>query len=237
MERDITVALKSLKQKMDKMPEKNGKASRYKKELEELIELFTNLKIPPVFKERYEEMIKRGTELNQGDNYRNIKKIDNFLPACFSLYFDIKGELIPIINKMIYSFMLTGILFVVVSMIMSLILKSTLFILTSAIFIGPLIIGIRGLSKSSGRGVVIGQVLIEFSTMVGLVGAIFGVTAVIKFSGFVNALIKQMGLTATGSLQLIFGIIVIIFPVLSIALVVISRYYSKLYKKYKKIFA
>lgn len=236
MEKDLTQSFKALKQKLEKIPGNNGKVIRYIRELTELIDTFSNMKIPAEHKERYEDLLKRGNELNEGENYRNIKKIENFLPRCFLLNYEIKGEIDGIMKKLIYSFLLTSILFILVSMVMSFILTSQLFVLTTVIFVGPIYAGIKGLQKGKGRGATIGLVLIEFSPFLGLIGIYFMVTAIPKLGIFIRGILDQYKIAASSGSFIIVGIILILFLFACVGLVAISWYYRKNYKKYKKIF-
>jgi hypothetical protein len=229
MEKGLVGMLKKLQSNLEKITEKNGKKIRYIKEISELIEMYSKLEIPEQYSKEYSELLKKGSELNEGDNFRNIKKMDKFLPNCFYLYYSIIGELDTTMNKMMYSFLITGILFILSS------IPLYPFWLT-AIFIPTMLIGVLGLRKRTSRGLVIGKVLIDFSTFTGFFGLVSVLAGMSNYNGFLNGLLshyKSAGVSFTKTTMTIF---IIVYAFIEIGLIVVSLFNSKYYKKYRKIF-
>lgn len=229
MEKNLVSLLKGLNKKLENVSNKSGKKLRYVKELNELIDIYSSLKIPTEYANEYEELIKKGTELNEGENYRNIKKIEKFLPMCFYLYYEIRGEAKQITRQMGYLFFIVTILFLIVSFPLYPFYMTILFVI-------PIFIGLRGLSKGQGRGLIIGITTIEFFTLTGMLALYVIVSAIPHFTKFLDALAKQYSrngmLITTASMN----IFVIIYTLLVIALIIVSIFTVRYSSKYKKMF-
>lgn len=229
MEKDLVVLLKNLMKKMENVSSKNGKKIRYVKELNELISMFSGFKIPDEFKEKYSELLVKGTELNEGENYRNIKMIEKFLPRCFYFYYEVRGEANHIMRKLSYAFVITCILFLPVAFPIFPPLLTIVFIL-------PMFIGIRGLRKGLLRGLTIGMTLIEFSLLTGLIGLYLIFQGLSNYHKFLEGLVEiynKNGLSLTTSNMNLFVIIYVLFVV---ALIGTSIYTIIFSRKYKRIF-
>lgn len=229
MEKNLVTLLKDLKKNLENIPAKNGKKIRYIKELNQLIEMYSGLKIEKQHAEKYGDLVKRGIELNEGDNYRNIKKIEKLLPLSFCLYYEIKGQTSSIMKKLSYSFFLTCILFVLVSF-------PTLPPLVTILFVAPMYIGIRGLSKGMARGLAIGMSVIEFSALVGVMTFSLIMQALPKYGKFVNGLVTRYSNERVHISTTSMGMIVAVYGLLALALIGSSAYNIYYYYKYKRIF-
>jgi hypothetical protein len=229
MEKGLVGILKNLQKNLEKIQGKNGKKLRYLKEIGELVVMYSNLVVTEEFSEKYKELIKRGSELNEGENFRNIKKMDKFLPDCFYLYYSIKGELDIIMKKLMYSFFVTAILF----MITAFPLYPTLLTL---IFVPTMYIGVKGLTKRSARGLTVGRALIEFSTLTGFIAIAFVVIAIPKFNTFLDGLVKHyksIGINLSTSAM---TMCVAFYVLIAIGLAAVSLYNSYYYRRFKKLF-
>lgn len=229
MEKNLVSVLNVLKQKLESIPAKNSKKTKYVKDLNKLIMLFSDLKIPEKYSEKYQELIKRGNEFNVGENYRNIKKIEIFLPNCFYFYYEIREEIRPIMLKMSISYVISCILFLIVGF--------PLFVqsfgpIIALIFIVPMFIGIRGMSKGSERSVSVGLSTTEMGILTSVISLsilFYGCIEIYpKFSKMIVDLYKISYGTA--------GIAIMVYGVLSLALLGISCYNIIFTYKYKKIF-
>jgi hypothetical protein len=229
MGKNLVTLLKDLKNKLEKIPVKDGKKIRYVKELNELIELYSKLEITTEYSEKYNNIIKQATVLNEGENYRNIKKIEKLLGVSYYVYYEIKGEVYVIMKKLSYSFIITCILFLFVAF-------PVLPPLITVLFIAPMYMGVRGLSKRLATGLTLGMSVIEFSSLVSIMTMVLLIQALPRYNNFINELItkysnKNITISTTSM-----NIIVIIYCICTISLAVTSIYNIYHYYKYKKIF-
>lgn len=229
MEKNLVNELNVLKQKLESIPGKNSRKTKYVKDLNRLITLFSELKIPEEYSEKYQEFIKRAKEFNVGENYRNIKKIEVFLPNCFYFYFEVKKEIRPILLKMSISYVISSILFLIVGFPL---FVQTFGPIIGLVFIVPMFIGIRGMSKGIERSVSIGLAVTEMGILTSIISIsilFYGCIEIYpKFSKMVMDLYKVSYGTA--------GIAIIVYGILSLALLIMACYNIVFTYKYKKIF-
>lgn len=235
MEKSLVFLLKDLKITLEKIQVKNTKVTRYVKELKELIEIYSDLKIPTEYTEKYDELLKRATEINEGDNYRETKKIEILLPLSFHLYYEIRGEVKQIMNKLTYTFITSCMLFLFVALFL-LIVSQVISPIVTLVLLIPIYIGIRGLYRGTKKDMLVGMSIIEFSSLTSFIAIIYMVKVIPKYGDFINVLVKvyrDMGYNIT---SLTVNIILIIFTLMSVMLLGTSLYCNYIYKKYKKIF-
>jgi hypothetical protein len=208
MEMNLLELLAKLKKNLESLGIPNAKTNRYIKELNELDGLLKNVKIKQELTDNYNEIINKAMELNQGENYRNIKKMDKFISSCFRLYYENNGELGMVTKKMVYSYIGTCILFFIVSFPTYISIP-----LLPVLFVAPMYVGIKAIQKRNQRNMLVGMIIIEFSVLTGIIG-LFNAFYATKFNLFI-----------------------VVYALLSIGLIAIAGYSSYYYTKFKKLFA
>lgn len=223
METKLVTIFRGILKKLEKgVDDKRMKS--WNKDLNELIEKYKNIDIP-ADDETYEIALKLGNEVNTGQNYMNIKMMNRFLPECFYLYYKTTGESKKAIKKIAYSYLISCILFLIVAM--------PIFpMMISAIFLVPMFIGIRGISKYNSRNIMIGNIVIEMAVFTAFIGVASIISALRKFGVFVQAIATHYKCSMPVAQNL-----VIVFAVLCIILMATAVYNLIITIKYRKMFA
>jgi hypothetical protein len=208
MEKNLLELLEELKKKLESLGVANAKTNRFLKELNELIGLLKNIKVKEELANNYNELINKAIELNQGENYRNIKNMDKLISSCFRLYYENNGELGMITKKMVYTYIGTSILFFIVSFPTYISIP-----LLPVLFVAPMYVGIKAIQKRNLKNMLVGMIIIEFSVLTGIIG-LFNAIYATKFNIFI-----------------------VVYALISFGLIASGVYSSYYYNKYKKLFS
>jgi len=223
METYLHNVLEEVQSKIQTTKTEERKKTIFVKELSVLIGDYRSIKIPEYHQGLYKSLIKRGKELLKDKNINDIKKVEYYLRYCHAALYDFNENIKPM-NHIIKSYLVTCVLFLVLS-------PQYFSFILPILFILPIFLGLKGMKKRSYNGLMMGLSVLP----IGLLTSVTWLKNIYLASGDFNAFFLSIARQYNIAFETARSL-TLTCAALSFVLLVSSVYSFILIMKYRKMF-
>ncbi len=222
--RDNDLLIDVLQGIYDVLDKNNVSDGKILSSLEKTISIYLEIEVKKENKKTFEKLIGKGkrviSALKKNCNKVNIKYLKRYIRQCNAAGFDYKGE-VKNLNKLLLSFTVTSILFIILT-------PQYFGPILSIMFILPIYMGLKNLKKRKRLGLTIAVGMVPIALSVGFLWLRYALYA---FNNPISV-VNDLAMNINGSVSLAKALIVIpsIFAVLILSSSIFSVYYAVKYK-------
>lgn len=187
---ELQTTIKNIQDKIEGFPPLEREAQKLTIELESIKEEMAKIEIPVRYGEIYFSLVKKGNQLVEEFSFRKdpkqlLGKIKYYISYLYAAYADFTGKSKQI-SKYYHLFLVTAMLFIMLSPMMLTPFFTLLFVI-------PIFVGIRGLKKRSKQGFTLTMLVAPASLMTGILWARNAVYVFSNPSGAVQQFMQNTG--------------------------------------------